>query len=193
MPVNSIKKVFNTNAVDYISAVSRDSVQLNEKSGKILELVEKSNKTNGIFYIEDINSEKEKIENATGLLKNIIGAIALISLIVGGIGVMNIMLVSVNERTREIGIKKSIGAKNSDILEEFLIEALIITLFAAILGMAAGIGVSVVCSKVLDITFILSWHSLMKIFAISFFTGIIFGGYPALIAANQNPVTALRE
>jgi putative ABC transport system permease protein len=106
---------------------------------------------------------------------------------------MNIMLVSVNERTREIGIKKSIGAKNSDILAEFLIEALIITLFAGIIGMAAGIAVSAVSSKALDIVFILSWRSLMKIFAISFFTGIIFGGYPALIAANQSPVAALRE
>ena len=192
MPVNSITKVFNTKMLDYISVVSYDESLLDEKSNEVLRLIEKQNNVSDVFYIDNINAEKEKIENATNLLKDIIGAIALISLVVGGIGVMNIMLVSVNERTKEIGIKKSIGAKNGDILFEFLVEALFITLFAGIIGMGAGIAVSVLFARILDISFVLSFGTLAKIFSISFLTGIIFGGYPALIAANKDPVVALR-
>ena len=189
MPVNSIEKAFNTKAIDYISVVSFDKDKYLEKSNEILNLLD--NKEH--FFIENINAEKEKIENATEMLKNIIGAIALISLIVGGIGVMNIMLVSVSERTREIGIKKSIGASNRDILLEFLTESLFLTLFAGIIGMLAGILISYNVSKILDISFVLSKGALLRIFLISFSTGIIFGGYPALIAANKNPVNALHS
>jgi len=189
MPVNSIEQVFKTKNIDYISIVSHDKDKLEEKSREVLKLVNNSE----AFFIEDINAEKEKIEKATDMLKNIIGVIALISLIVGGIGVMNIMLVSVNERTKEIGIKKSIGASNRDILFEFLTESLFITLFASIIGMLIGILVSYGFAKFLEIAFILSKTALVKIFTISFLTGIVFGGYPALIAANKDPVIALRS
>ena len=187
IPVNSVDKIFNTKSIDYISVVSHEKEKFLEKSTEVLDLLDNKD----IFFIEDINAEKAKIENATDMLKNIIGSIALISLIVGGIGVMNIMLVSVSERTKEIGIKKSIGASNNDILFEFLTESLFITLFAGIIGMLAGILVSYFFSKALDINFILSKTALLKIFSITFFTGLIFGGYPALIAANKDPVRAL--
>ena len=189
IPVNSIEKIFNSKEIDYISIVSHDKERLTEKSNEIFDLID--NKDN--FFIENINAEKERIEKAMGMLKNIIGAIALISLIVGGIGVMNIMLVSVSERTREIGIKKSIGASNMDILFEFLTESLFITLFAGFLGIMSGILISYLFAKMLDIIFVLSKAALLKIFIISFSTGLVFGGYPALIAANKDPVIALRS
>jgi putative ABC transport system permease protein len=193
IPVNSIQKVFHTDKLDYISVVSMNEKKLEDKSNEVLNLIEKEKKDTNVFYIDNINKEKENIENASKLLKNIIGAIALISLIVGGIGVMNIMLVSVSERTREIGIKKSIGAKNTDILFEFLVEALFITLFASILGLSFGIIISIVIANFLEIKFLISVSSITNIFLISFVTGLIFGGYPALIAGNLDPVVALRS
>jgi putative ABC transport system permease protein len=193
IPANSIQKVFHTDKLDYLSVVSMNENKLEEKSNEVLKLIESESTEKDIFYIDNINKEKQNIQNASSLLKNIIGAIALISLIVGGIGVMNIMLVSVSERTREIGIKKSIGAKNSDILFEFLIEAMFITLFAAILGLGFGIVISFIIASFLEIEFLISFSNIANIFLISFLTGLIFGGCPALIAGNLDPVVALRS
>jgi putative ABC transport system permease protein len=134
----------------------------------------------------------EIINNVMQMLTLVVGAIASISLFVGGIGIMNIMLVSVTERTREIGIRKAIGATRQDILIQFLIEAVIISGIGGIIGTSLGILLSKVASNIIDIP---AQTSLLVIIAATLFStlvGIIAGLYPANKAAKLDPIDALR-
>ena len=119
--------------------------------------------------------------------------IASISLLVGGIGVMNIMLVSVTERTREIGLKKAIGAKKSRILWQFLTEAAVLTSLGGIVGVGAGIGLAEIISRVTSAPVAISVPSIIIAVVFSMVIGIIFGLLPSFKAANLNPIDALRH
>lgn len=144
------------------------------------------------FRILNFDSIKTTVSNVTNTMSLFISSIAVISLIVGGIGVMNIMLVSVTERTKEIGLKIAIGAKKSDILLQFLLEAILICFIGAILGILLSFGIGAVFSKFLQ-NFAFS-YSVMSVFLAlisSMFIGIIFGFIPAKNAANLNPIEAL--
>ena len=122
----------------------------------------------------------------------LLGGIAAISLMVGGIGIMNIMLVSVTERTREIGIRKAIGAKKREILEQFLIESVLISFLGGGVGVLLGVGISKMVSNIGGWDTIVSTQSIMLAFGFSVGIGIFFGFYPARKAANLNPIDALR-
>jgi putative ABC transport system permease protein len=134
----------------------------------------------------------------TGILTLVLGAIAAISLVVGGIGIMNIMLVTVTERTREIGIRKAIGARRSDILLQFLIESMFLSGFGGILGIATGAGLSVYLASIaarISSSFpppVVSVPSVLLAFGVSVGIGLFFGIYPANRAAALNPIEALR-
>jgi len=131
------------------------------------------------------------LSSITGIMMAVLGGIATISLVVGGIGIMNIMLVSVTERTREIGIRKAIGAKRNNILIQFLIEALVVTGIGGIIGIIFGL----LIIKVIISSFVPEVYSLMWIllsFGISLLIGIVFGIFPAYKAAKLNPIVALR-
>lgn len=133
------------------------------------------------------------LNSITGTLMVILGGIAAISLIVGGIGIMNIMLVSVTERTREIGIRKAIGAKRRNILVQFLIEALVVTGIGGIIGILLGIGIIKFVIGGLNLVpavYSVEWMGIS--FGISLVVGVIFGIYPANKAARLNPIEALR-
>lgn len=121
-----------------------------------------------------------------------IGAIAAISLLVGGIGIMNIMLVSVTERTREIGIRKSLGARTKDILTQFLIEAMILAVIGGIIGTALGIGVAALGTSVAGTPLALNMQSILLAVAFSAGVGLCFGFFPARKAARLDPIEALR-
>jgi len=142
-----------------------------------------------------INSEQmlETLDSITGIMMSVLGGIAAISLIVGGIGIMNIMLVSVTERTREIGIRKAIGARRINILTQFLIEALIITGMGGIIGLLLGSGAIWVLGRLNIVPAVYSPLWMMISFLISLFIGVIFGLFPANKAASLNPITALRH
>ena len=143
-----------------------------------------------------VSSQEEMIStlsDVTGSMMVILGGIAAISLVVGGIGIMNIMLVSVTERTREIGIRKAIGAKRRSILVQFLIEAAVVTGIGGILGVVLGVSVIYFIIGGLDITTpVYSPFWMILSFGISLVVGVIFGMFPAYKAASLNPIEALR-
>ena len=122
----------------------------------------------------------------------VLGAIAGISLLVGGIGIMNIMLASVTERTREIGIRRAIGARRNQIVVQFLIEALVLSVFGGLVGMALGVGIPAVVTLVAKMPTVVTFGSLVLSFGISVGVGIGFGIYPAIRASRLDPIVALR-
>ena len=142
-----------------------------------------------IFSQNDILNTAAQV---TGTFTTLLGGIAAISLLVGGIGIMNIMLVTVTERTREIGLRKALGAKKSLITTQFLLEAVILTLAGGVVGMVVGIIISYVLSLVLNTPFIVSPPSVLLAIGVSAIIGIVFGWYPARQAAILQPIEALR-
>ena len=143
------------------------------------------------FNIQNMKSIMETVAQTTGTFTLFLGAVAAISLVVGGIGIMNIMLVSVTERTREIGVRKALGATYSIIVTQFLIEAVVISLMGGFIGIAFGIGASKVIGMVSGMSTVVSVPTIIMSFAFSMAIGLIFGIYPARKAAKLNPIDAL--
>ncbi len=132
------------------------------------------------------------VSSVTGSMTLLLGAIAGISLVVGGIGIMNMMLTNVTERTREIGLRKSLGAKNKDISLQFLTESVVLTVAGGLMGILLGWFVSWIVTKVSGMTTIVTFTSVMLAFGVSAFIGVVFGYYPARRASSLNPIEALR-
>jgi putative ABC transport system permease protein len=147
---------------------------------------------NADFTIISQNDILSTVSSVTGTFTALLSGIAAISLIVGGIGIMNIMLVTVTERTREIGLRKALGAKKRDIITQFLIESIILTFLGGIIGMIIGILLSFTISKIIGLPFTISVGSIGLAIGVSGAIGIIFGWYPARKAANLQPIEALR-
>ncbi|MRR56917.1 MAG: FtsX-like permease family protein [Deltaproteobacteria bacterium] len=145
------------------------------------------------FTVRNLSELLDVAEQSSKAMSLLLGAVASISLIVGGIGIMNIMLVSVTERTREIGIRMAIGAKERDILLQFLTEAVLLTLIGGIIGMLLGIGGAKLVSAVFDWPTLISFQAIAMAFGFSGAVGIFFGFYPARKAASLNPIEALRH
>jgi len=139
------------------------------------------------------------VSQVTGILTAFLSSIAAIALLVGGIGIMNIMLVSVTERTREIGLRKAVGARNKDILNQFLIESVTLTLLGGIIGFLGGtlfsLLISIILSKVLNTnwSFVLPFGAVVLAFGVATVIGLVFGIYPARKASKLNPIEALRH
>jgi putative ABC transport system permease protein len=132
-------------------------------------------------------------ERTKRIFSIVLGSIAAISLIVGGIGIMNIMLASVTERTREIGIRRAMGARQSDIVIQFLIETVLLSGAGGLMGVALGVLIPVLVERFAGVTTVVKFWSPVLAFLISVVTGIAFGIYPARRAARMKPVEALRH
>ena len=169
-----------TSLKNEVTAVLRDRHKLKEG-------------TDDDFRVSTQEQFSEILGTATGVFTLFLSAIAAISLFVGGIGIMNIMLVVVTERTREIGLRKAIGAKRTDILVQFLIEALLITGLGGLIGIVGGLGLSALIAMLGHLTFILDVTTIAMAFDISAFFGIFFGMYPANKASKLDPIAALRS
>lgn len=144
------------------------------------------------FTVRTSKDALSMINNITGLLTGMLAGIAAISLIVGGIGIMNIMLVTVTERTKEIGLLKAIGAKRKDILAQFLIESIVLTISGGIAGIIIGVSLSFLATRFLPIPFVFQPMAILLAVGVSTIVGVVFGVYPAQKAAKLSPIEALR-
>jgi putative ABC transport system permease protein len=151
-----------------------------------------SNPANADFSVLNQADILASVSSISTTLTYLLGAIAGISLLVGGIGIMNMMLTTVTERTREIGLRKAIGAKKSDISRQFLVEAITLTVIGGIIGIVLGVGISMLVNLTGLVTTSISVSPILLAFGVSAGIGIIFGWYPASRAASLNPIEALR-
>lgn len=193
IPITVAQRLFSTATIRNFSiqAASPDTVETAMK--KLEAFLEKTYKDTDAFRVFNQAQMLESLDSVTGTMTAVLAGIAAISLIVGGIGIMNIMLVSVTERTREIGIRKAIGAKKKNILVQFLIEAIIVTGIGGILGVL--IGVSIIHFIIGGLELVPEVYSIPWIiisFSISLIVGVVFGLFPAFKAASLNPIEALR-
>jgi putative ABC transport system permease protein len=144
------------------------------------------------FFLRNLTAAADSAAESTRVMSLLLGAIASVSLLVGGIGIMNIMLVSVTERTREIGIRMAIGARERDILMQFLLEAIIISVIGCFIGLLLGIGGALLTNSLTGTSVIISGSSVFVAFSVAAAVGIFFGFYPARKAAQLDPIEALR-
>jgi putative ABC transport system permease protein len=144
------------------------------------------------FHIRDMQEMLSTMTSTTKMLTYLLGSIAGISLLVGGIGIMNIMLVSVTERTREIGTRLAIGAMENEVLLQFLVEAIVLSTLGGIIGIVLGLGIGYVTVNIMDLPFILNHQIILISFIFSTLIGVFFGYFPARKAARLNPIDALR-
>ncbi len=191
IPYTTAKKISNGTINSYsVSAASKDTI---DATNAILEnfLLEKF-ESDDYFTLIDQAAIIEELNKLIGMMSTMLVGIAAVSLLVGGIGVMNIMLVSVTERTREIGIRKSLGATPWDILGQFLVEACVTSGIGGIIGIVFGISGARLATKLIGIPFSLSIASIIVAFTVSAGIGIGFGYFPARKASRLNPIDALR-
>ncbi|MFA5022095.1 MAG: ABC transporter permease [Patescibacteria group bacterium] len=203
VPIQTLqKKVMGIDYVQMIFAKVYDKSLANQTAQDITFLMRQrhdiSDPDKDDFAVMTMAEALDIYNTIFGVINLLLIAIAGISLVVGGIGIMNIMYVSVTERTYEIGLRKALGATNNNILWQFLWEALVITFFGAIIGFILGIGLSFLISVAassqgLTWKFVISLNSIFLAVGVSFGIGLIFGVFPALTAAKLDPVTALRS
>lgn len=190
VPLEAQRKQFGIdqpNAI-YVSVFKTEDIA--SVQAEIKKLLEKRISSDD-FTVQTQEQALSTISQITGVLTLALGGIAAISLIVGGIGVMNIMLVSVTERTREIGLRKALGARSKDIRNQFLIEALTLSGFGGIIGIMLGVGIALIVNQFVFTTTI-TWWSIALSFGFSMMVGVIFGVTPAIRASRLDPIQALR-
>jgi macrolide transport system ATP-binding/permease protein len=190
-------RVLGKQYVDSIYVEARDPDTIDGAQEAVSKLIIKEHRLitrdqQDSFQIRNMSDIKNTLESTTKTMSLLLGAIAAISLLVGGIGIMNIMLVSVTERTREIGLRKAIGATNKDILSQFLVESVLMSFIGGVTGVLLGVGAAVL------ITFFAGWAvrvslaSVILATAFSLIVGIVFGLWPAQKASKLDPIEALR-
>ena len=189
VPLTSAQRQFGIDTLNTIYISVNKPEEVNSVQEKAIQTLKKR-LSEDEFTVQSQEQTLSTISQITGVLTAALGGIAGISLIVGGVGIMNIMLVSVTERTREIGLRKAVGAKPSDIRNQFLIEAMILSGMGGVIGIVVGVGLSLLVGRFFTTTIPL-W-SIALSFGFSMLVGIVFGVAPAIRAAKLDPIQALR-
>ena len=194
-PLTSVQDTISGyGAISNITVQGRSAATLDAAQAEVTAIIEQRHKvtdtTDPGFQVINQGSVRQASDQSTQVFTTLLGAVAAISLLVGGIGVMNIMLVSVTERTREIGIRKAIGARRADVLTQFLIEAVLVSVFGGLLGVAVGIVGSQFTIAGVDP--VIALYSIFLAFGAAVACGLFFGTYPAARAAALRPIDALR-
>ena len=197
VPVATVQKYFvGGDSVRTIGVSVAPSADMTATNAEITALLrtrhELATGTDSDFSVFDQTQLLDAASSISGTLTLLLGGIASISLVVGGIGIMNIMLVSVRERTREIGIRKAVGARGRDILAQFLVEALTLSLLGGLIGIAVGVGVSAVIGRLAGWGFVFNPATVVAAVLFSLAVGVVFGVWPARQAARLDPISALR-
>ena len=193
IPVTSGQELFDTDGLFEILASTPRAGDVDPAIAQIKDILIKRHAHKEDFTIQSQGAMLSTMNTILGVLTAVLGGIAGISLLVGGIGIMNIMLVSVRERTREIGIRKALGARNRDIMAQFMIEAMTLSGAGGIIGIITGVGLALIIPVFVDVlpTSVSLWSILMA-FSFSAAVGVFFGVYPARKASHQDPIQALR-
>jgi putative ABC transport system permease protein len=198
MPLRTFqRRISGTSDIATIMVAARDGVSTTKVQGDIERLMRERR---GIaagkdddFSVNDMTQIAETMAGTTSVLTGLLGAVAAVSLLVGGIGIMNIMLVSVTERTREIGIRLAIGALERQVLMQFLVEATVLALFGGVIGILFGLALAYGVGNLLGLPFVTSPEIIVVAFFFSALIGMGFGYFPARQAARLNPIDALRH
>jgi putative ABC transport system permease protein len=193
VPLGFWQEIFAERAIAQLegSTVKREDVP--QAIAQAVKILERRHQVKDRYKAISLEQQMQVAGKITGIITLIVGAVAGISLLVGGIGVMNIMLVSVTERTREIGIRMALGARRRDILSQFLIEAVVLCLTGGLIGILLGAGGAYLVARLAKWPPLISFGTVLVAFAFSAAVGIFFGIYPANRAARMNPVEALRQ
>ncbi|HRK61612.1 MAG TPA: ABC transporter permease [Candidatus Omnitrophota bacterium] len=197
IPVNTaMRRVLGKDYVDQIDVEIKTAEEIEGAQEEISNLIKRRHRIgpndNESFNIRNNASMQEALSSTTKIFSVLLGSVAAISLLVGGIGIMNIMLVSVKERTREIGLRKAVGAAPRDILAQFLVEAVVITFMGGVAGMILAVGISFGVSVFAGWRTVISLGSILLAFFFSAAVGLIFGLWPAKQASELEPIQALR-
>ncbi len=190
------KQLFGSRYLSSIAVEAKDADSMNDAVNEIgyllLDMHKISDPTKADFSIMSQADILSTASSITSTFTTLLSGVAAISLLVGGIGIMNIMLVTVTERTREIGLRKALGAKKKTIITQFLVESVILTFTGGLIGIVLGVLLAYIYSSVTSSLFIISSSSVFLAFAVSSVIGIIFGWYPAKRASSLQPIEALR-
>lgn len=191
IPITAAQSLYGLDRVSYILAEAKDADSIDPAVKEIKQIMSKRLKPNE-FTVSSQGEMLGAFKNILSILTLMLAGIGGISLMVGGIGIMNIMLVSVTERTREIGVRKAVGAKTYDILIQFIIEAMTLSVSGGIVGISLGTGTSYAISALSSLPSEVTVWSISVAFFFSAFVGVFFGVYPAWKASRLNPIDALR-
>jgi putative ABC transport system permease protein len=193
-------RLFGSTNINQIIVQVSDGSQMDATSSAIESLLRTRHRLSSSqaddFTIRNNNDIISRVSSVSSTMTMLLGGVAAVSLVVGGIGIMNIMLVSVTERTREIGIRKAVGARRRDILSQFLVEAVVVSLLGGAIGIGFGSGVSAIISQIpfgsQTLQTQVAPDSIALAFCVSAAIGLFFGIYPATRASRLNPIEALR-
>jgi putative ABC transport system permease protein len=193
IPVTSAQELFDTDTLFEIIASTPRAEDTERAIAQVKDILIRRHARKEDFTIQTQGAILETMNTILTVLTAVLGGIAGISLLVGGIGIMNIMLVSVRERIREIGIRKAIGARNRDIMAQFMIEAVTLSGVGGLIGIVLGVGIALLIPVFVTVlpTSVSFWSILMA-FTFAMAVGVFFGVYPARKAALQDPIAALR-
>lgn len=192
VPLTTLQNFFGDAYIDQIQVSAKEGADLKSTGENIVKLLEFTHRNEGKYIATTVEEIQKSVGSILNVISSVLLVIAIITLVVGGIGIINILLVSVTERIREIGLRKAIGAKKRDIVLQFLTESIMMTSFSGLIGIILGLITGAIISTVIKIPPIVDFKTMILALLGSIMLGLIFGVYPAKKAADLDPIESLR-